>query len=105
MSNQKYRRTNFDEEENSATEVTPPSELPSPATNFNPTVSFQHYKVNFWRRRSSLEKILGVAIIILLVVIMVLAIVLKVQGTRNAHNDSQKGDSLCKPLIEFEVFH
>ncbi|ESO07738.1 hypothetical protein HELRODRAFT_110566 [Helobdella robusta] len=90
MSNQKYRRTNFEEEDSSRVE------LPSPSTNFDPMVGFQQYKLNFWRRRSTLEKVLALLLLLSLLIIAILAVVIHLKShTKSPGPEGIESTSTC----------
>lgn len=69
MSGQKYKRTNFEEDDNSLADRTPPG------VNYDPAVAFR-VGATFCHRRSSLERLLLVLVAVLGIAVLVLAVLL-----------------------------
>ena len=69
MSGQKYKRTNFDDDDNTSMGGTPPG------VTYDPAIAFK-VGASFWQKRSWLEKLQFVLVVILVIVIVVLACLL-----------------------------
>ena len=69
MSGQKYKRTNFDDDDNTSTGGTPPG------VTYDPAVAFK-VGASFWQKRSNLEKLLFFFLIVLALIIVILSSVL-----------------------------
>ena len=74
MSDQKYKRTNFDEDEITSNGGTPPG------VTYDASVSFK-LGATWWQLRTLLEKILLVLVLIFIVVVVILAAVLATTKT------------------------
>ena len=81
MSGQKYKRTNFEDDENSLA-GTPSGGVYDPAVAFKAGVSF-------WQKRSLMEKLLFICSLILIVVVVALIIVIASQGMRIKYHEGQ----------------
>lgn len=99
MSGQKYKRTNFEEDDNSLADGTPPGGSYDPAIAFKVGATFCH-------RRSPLERLLLALVAILALVALVLAVLL---GSHNhpssddakqpPHSPSQSKEGLCTTKV------
>ena len=69
MSGQKYRRTNFDDDENTSTGGTPPG------VTYDPAIAFKA-GATFWQKRTALEKALLVLLLLCLLTMIVLGVML-----------------------------
>ncbi len=74
MSGQKYKRTNFDDDDTTSTGGTPPG------VTYDAAVAFK-VGANVWEKRSTLERILTLAVIFLTIIIIILAAVLASKTT------------------------
>lgn len=84
MSGQKYKRTNFEEDDNSLADGTPPGGSYDPAIAFKVGATFCH-------RRSPLERLLLALVAILALVALVLAVLL------GSHNHPSSDDAKQPP--------
>ncbi|ESO99465.1 hypothetical protein LOTGIDRAFT_213427 [Lottia gigantea] len=73
MSGQRYKRTNFDDEETLSNGGSTPTQM-----EFAPGIMFKG-GVNVWQRKSALERILLVLLVILLVILIIIASLLAVK--------------------------
>ena len=85
MSGQKYKRTNFEEDDNVSNGGTPPG------VTYDPSIAFKA-GASFWQRRTILEKLLLSISGVLAVVVIILGIVI---GT-------QKPQPVIKPVEKNE---
>lgn len=87
MSGQKYKRTNFEEDDNSLADGTPPG------VNYDPAVAFK-VGATFCHRRSSFERLLLVLVAVLGIVVVILAVLL---GSHNHPSLSSDGGNQATP--------
>ena len=80
MSGQKYKRTNFDDDDNTSTGGTPPG------VTYDPAIAFKS-GATFWQKRSNLERGLLVLLLVLTVLVLILAILLATK-----HVELEKGE-------------
>ena len=73
MSGQKYKRTNFDDDDNMSTGGTPPG------VTYDPAIAFKA-GASFWQKRSILERLLLFLTIALSVVVVILGALLGSRG-------------------------
>ena len=78
MSGQKYKRTNFDDDDNTSTGGTPPG------VTYDPAIAFKA-GANFWQKRSILEKLLLFLTLVLVVVVVILGALLGASGGGHEH--------------------
>lgn len=69
MSGQKYKRTNFDDDDNTSTGGTPPG------VTYDPAIAFKA-GASFWQKRSLLEKLLLFLTIALLLTVIILGAII-----------------------------
>ncbi len=80
MSGQKYKRTNFEDDDNMSTGGTPPG------VTYDPAIAFKA-GATFWQKRSLLEKFLLFLVITLIIITIVLGALV---GSRSAGNQTPK---------------
>ena len=82
MSGQKYKRTNFDDDDNTSTGGTPPGVI------YDPAIAFK-VGASFWQKRSCLERILFPVIVILSLAVVILASLLAAKHSQLKHKEGE----------------
>ena len=91
MSGQKYRRTNFEDEDSTSMAETPPG------VTYDPAIAFKA-GATFWQKRTTLERFFGILLLVLILVVVILAGMLATKQKVIVHI-KDKSQSIKKYLL------